>query len=110
MQRSQGRPPAIDLQQQLSDVYNRPVTLVFDSAVEIGPAAGLLAAHALSPDAAFLVVECDYPLLAAEAVGQLIAAHVDASAPRLSPVTGFVNSDGFGERLSRSGDRGRWRC
>jgi molybdopterin-guanine dinucleotide biosynthesis protein A len=108
MQQSQGRPPAMDLQEQLAELYNRPMTLVFDSAVEIGPAAGLLAAHALFPDASLLVVGCDYPLLTREAVGQLVAAHSnsDVTAPTTTttttttpPVTCFINSAGFGEPL-----------
>ena len=36
---------------------------IFDEADGIGPAAGLLAAHGVYPDAAWLVLACDLPLL-----------------------------------------------
>ena len=41
---------------------------------DIGPAAGLLAAHALHPEMTWLVLGCDYPLLPASALQQLILA------------------------------------
>lgn len=57
-----------------------------------GPAAGLLAAHAFSPKTTWLAVGCDYPLLTASALEQLIREYVP-------PVTCFTNAEGFTEPL-----------
>lgn len=59
---------------------------------DIGPAAGLLAAHHFRPAATWLVMACDYPLLQAAAIRQLI----DSYEP---PATCFQNMDGFSEPL-----------
>lgn len=59
---------------------------------EIGPSAGLLAAHQHDPNATWIVVACDFPLLDPAALRQLKEAHQD-------PVTCFVNRDGFSEPL-----------
>lgn len=59
---------------------------------QIGPAAGLLSVHALVPDACLLVVACDYPLLEASALEQLLKEHT-------SPATCFVSDSGFAEPL-----------
>lgn len=59
---------------------------------DIGPAAGLLAAHSLFPDAKWLVLGCDYPLLPPPALQQLILEYKD-------PVTCFVNEEGVVEPL-----------
>lgn len=59
---------------------------------DIGPAAGLLAAHCLDPAATWLVIACDYPLLEAAAVRQLVQSYEP-------PVTCFSNADGFSEPL-----------
>lgn len=66
--------------------------LLFDHAEDIGPAAGLLAAHHQIPTATWLIVACDYPLLDAEAVHQLIASYT-------APATCFENFEGFSEPL-----------
>ncbi|CZR62214.1 uncharacterized protein PAC_12111 [Phialocephala subalpina] len=58
----------------------------------IGPAAGLLAAHSLHPEAKWLVLGCDYPLLPPSALQQLILEYKD-------PLTCFVNEEGFVEPL-----------
>lgn len=58
----------------------------------IGPAAGLLAAHQYDPKAVWLVIACDFPLLAPAALHQLREAFED-------PVTCFVNKEGFSEPL-----------
>ncbi|KAJ4985438.1 molybdenum cofactor biosynthesis protein C [Stagonosporopsis vannaccii] len=58
----------------------------------IGPAAGLLAAHQLDPDATWLIVACDFPLLEPAALHQLEETFEE-------PVTCFVNKDGFSEPL-----------
>jgi molybdopterin-guanine dinucleotide biosynthesis protein A len=59
---------------------------------DIGPAGGLLAAHATHPCATLLVVGCDYPLLPPSALQQLILEYEP-------PLTCFVNSEGFTEPL-----------
>lgn len=59
---------------------------------DIGPAAGLLAAHAAHPAATLLVLGCDYPLLPPAALQQLILEYEP-------PLTCFVNVDGFTEPL-----------
>jgi len=47
---------------------------IFDEADGIGPAAGLLAAHSAYPDAAWLVLACDLPLLQTSTLLGLIRA------------------------------------
>jgi molybdopterin-guanine dinucleotide biosynthesis protein A len=59
---------------------------------DIGPAAGLLAAHAALPSATLLVLGCDYPLLPPTALQQLILEYKP-------PLTCFVNAEGFTEPL-----------
>lgn len=59
---------------------------------DIGPAAGLLAAHRQDPTATWLVSACDYPLLTPAALWQL---RHEAS----GELTCFQNSDGFYEPL-----------
>jgi molybdopterin-guanine dinucleotide biosynthesis protein A len=63
-----------------------------DTDQDIGPAAGLLAAYRTDPTATWLIVACDYPILCAAAVRQL----VDDYEP---PVTCFKNAEGFSEPL-----------
>lgn len=53
---------------------------------DIGPAAGLLAAHHQSPGATLMVLGCDYPLLPASALLQLILEYEP-------PVTCFLSVD-----------------
>jgi molybdopterin-guanine dinucleotide biosynthesis protein A len=62
------------------------------TSISIGPAAGLLAAHAYSPTTTWLTVGCDYPLLTNEALEQLRDEYVP-------PVTCFGNAQGFAEPL-----------
>ncbi len=57
-----------------------------------GPASGLLAAHHAHPEATFLVVGCDYPLLTVDALKYLQQAYDP-------PVSCFQNADGFCEPL-----------
>ncbi len=61
-----------------ADQVNEPLRaqfeLLVDESIDGGPAAGLLAAQAFRPDAAWLVVACDLPALDAETLGQLCAA------------------------------------
>lgn len=51
-----------------------PVPVIFDSPVGIGPAGGLCGAHRFAPDAAWLVLPCDMPLLTDVTVKQLLEA------------------------------------
>lgn len=57
---------------------------------EIGPAAGLIAAHHRNPNATWLVVACDFPFLHVETVQQLMDEHEGL-------ITCFMNADGFSE-------------
>lgn len=59
---------------------------------DIGPAAGLLAAHAARPEAHWLIVACDYPLISTTALLQLCEEYQE-------PSTCFQNVDGFPEPL-----------
>ena len=58
----------------------------------IGPAAGLLAAHATDPEAHWLVLACDYPVAQFASMRQLLQEFE-------GPVTCFENEDGFCEPL-----------
>lgn len=58
----------------------------------VGPAAGLLAAHHLHKTARWLVVACDYPLISAADLRQLIDNYED-------PLTCFENTQGWPEPL-----------
>jgi molybdopterin-guanine dinucleotide biosynthesis protein A len=70
-----------------------PLKLITDETEDdMGPAAGLLAAHRSDPTATWLVIACDYPLLQAAAVHQLIESYE-------APATCFRNADGFSEPL-----------
>ncbi|MFW7269985.1 NTP transferase domain-containing protein [Gluconacetobacter sp. Hr-1-5] len=48
---------------QMDDPLRRALPCIVDTLASIGPAAGLLAAHAACPDVAWLVLACDLPLL-----------------------------------------------
>lgn len=67
-------------------------TILDETMQDIGPAAGLLAAHQYDPVSTWLVVACDFPLLDPAALHQLVDAYEN-------PMTSFVNSDGFSEPL-----------
>lgn len=69
--------------EQTNDAVRRRYTLIEDCYSDIGPAAGMLAAHQQAPEAAWLVLACDMPLLSAQALGVLIGARdpeMDATA------------------------------
>lgn len=69
------------------------IKLISDETTQdVGPAAGLLAAHQYDPNTFWLVVACDFPLLDPEALRQLVEAYK-------TPVTCFVNREGFSEPL-----------
>jgi molybdopterin-guanine dinucleotide biosynthesis protein A len=62
---------------------------------DIGPAAGLLSAHAELPDATFLVLAIDFPLVTPTALSDLLSAHISVPS---SPVTCYMHaSDGAPE-------------
>lgn len=56
----------------------------------VGPAAGLLAAHAADPTVHWLVLACDYPLMSTEELSALCKVYE-------APVTCFKNVEGFFE-------------
>lgn len=70
------------------------ISLLYDEQRErsIGPAAGLLAAYTEDPEATWMVVGCDYPLLPPTALQQLILEYQE-------PVTCFLNEEGFIEPM-----------
>jgi len=59
---------------QIDDRVRRQYQLIIDQGDSLGPASGIFAAHQTWPDAAWLVVACDMPMLNADAVRDLIAA------------------------------------
>lgn len=58
--------------EQVDEELRRHYSLIIDEQPELGPAGGILAAHAYSPDAAWLVTACDMPLLDAASIRLLI--------------------------------------
>ena len=61
-------------QDQTTEPVRAKFPCVVDELDDIGPAAGLLAAHRAYPEAAWLVVACDLPLLQDSTLGRLIEA------------------------------------
>jgi len=57
---------------QADEALRKQHKLIFDLQPELGPAGGILAAHAHSPDAAWLVTACDMPLLDEASIRRLI--------------------------------------
>lgn len=57
---------------QIDEVLRKDYALIVDEQPELGPAAGILAAHAHNPAAAWLVVACDMPLLDEASIRRLI--------------------------------------
>lgn len=79
------------------DYNGSSVKLIFDEASNdtersSGPACGLLAAHHQDPEATWMVLACDYPLLSGDAL-KLLAKQYEL------PVTCFRNESGFIEPL-----------
>jgi molybdopterin-guanine dinucleotide biosynthesis protein A len=69
--------------EQTDDAVRRRHTLIEDCYSDIGPAAGMFTAHEQSPEAAWLVLACDMPLLSPQALDSLIGARdpeMDATA------------------------------
>lgn len=88
-----------NLLDMISDVVAVPriedsisIKALFDSDHSIGPAAGLLAAYEEQPEANWLVVACDLPLIQVETICRLIR-EFDG------PLTCYVNHSGFEEAL-----------
>ncbi|MCC7256824.1 MAG: NTP transferase domain-containing protein [Gammaproteobacteria bacterium] len=61
-------------QDQCGDPLRGRFALVVDERGDIGPAAGLLAAHRRWPSAAWLALACDMPWVTRALLGQLVAA------------------------------------
>ena len=79
---------------QSSDSLRAAYPQILDQQTELGPAGGLLAAHELEPESAWLVVACDMPSITANLLRELIH--------RREPhrgATAFVGSDGKPEPL-----------
>jgi molybdopterin-guanine dinucleotide biosynthesis protein A len=80
---------------QLADALRGRFALIADFAEGIGPAAGMLAAHGLHPDAAWLVLACDMPRVTGELLAVLVN-HRDTT----RPATAFRSpADGLPEPL-----------
>lgn len=80
---------------QRADPLRAPYRQIVDGDQGSGPIAGIAAAQASAPDAAWLVVACDLPLLDAETLDQLLA---DRDRNRLA--TAFQSAgDGLPEPL-----------
>lgn len=74
---------------QRDDAVRAQFPLLVDRLADGGPAAGLLAAHAESPAAAWLVVACDLPLLDAATLSALVSARQPER-----EATAYVSADG----------------
>ncbi len=59
---------------QIDDQLRSQFQLILDEDESLRPASGIIAAHKSRPDAAWLVVACDMPLLSPDAVRHLIKA------------------------------------
>ena len=60
--------------EQKSDPVRAPFAQIEDQRTDIGPVAGILAAQQQYPDAAWLVLACDLPLLDEATLAHLVAA------------------------------------
>ncbi|HYM86280.1 MAG TPA: NTP transferase domain-containing protein [Pseudoxanthomonas sp.] len=80
---------------QRTEPARHALPAIVDTVHGIGPAAGLLAAHAAHPEAAWLVVACDLPLLQAST----LAALFDARDGRHAAIAYMDVEDGFAEPL-----------
>ena len=77
---------------QTDDALRRRFPVIPDSEAGLGPAAGILAAHAQDPHAAWLVLACDMPGLNEAAIRNLIESRNGqrAATAYISPVDGLV--------------------
>lgn len=64
---------------QAGDALRGRFRLLVDVAPGIGPAAGILAAHAAMPGAAWLVMACDMPRMGTDELARLVAARDPAA-------------------------------
>lgn len=82
-------------QDQAADTLRSRFPVIIDTCSNIGPAAGLVSAHAKYPDVAWFAIACDLPLLTAGAIGALAEVRrADKGA------TGYLNPQrGFAEPL-----------
>lgn len=80
---------------QAGDPLRAAYPLVLDEFNGMGPAAGLLAAHAQFPDSAWLVIACDMPLISAALLAQLLAVRD----PSLAATAWLSATDGRPEPL-----------
>jgi len=76
---------------QVDEALRRRYDLIVDTLAEHGPAAGLLAAHARYPGAAWFVTACDMPLLDKESIHLLIESRRAEKAATCyrNPIHGF---------------------
>lgn len=80
---------------QVDDPVRRPYPQVVDQRAGLGPLAGILAAQAAHPGAAWLVLACDLPFLDERTLAHLLAARDPAA-----PATAYRSShDGLPEPL-----------
>lgn len=70
----------------------RPIYDAQEQGLDIGPAAGLLAAHHEDPTSLWLVLACDYPLMQSRELSRLVSSYI-------APVTCMRNHEGFLEPL-----------
>ncbi|QNK01965.1 NTP transferase domain-containing protein [Dyella telluris] len=80
---------------QRDDPLRAGLPQIVDTYDAIGPAAGILSAQARHPDAAWLVLACDLPLLDSGTLRQLI----DARDPQADATVFTSNHDGLPEPL-----------
>jgi molybdopterin-guanine dinucleotide biosynthesis protein A len=64
---------------QQSDPLRAPLAQIVDSYAAVGPVAGILSAQQRHPEAAWLVIACDLPLLEADTLLSLIAQRDEAA-------------------------------
>lgn len=64
--------PEVFMSLRADQPYNGPVPVITDRDEFRGPFNGLLSAHAMLPDVAWLVLACDMPLIDAEALEYLL--------------------------------------
>lgn len=78
-------------QMQLLADFPKPSLLIPDLGQRIGPAGGLLAAHAFAPACAWLILACDFPFVDRNALLSLVVhRHCDRDAVGyLDPMTGM---------------------
>lgn len=81
--------PEVFMSLRADQPYNGPVPVVMDRDAFRGPFNGLLSAHAMQPDVAWLVLACDMPLIDAEALRYLLK-HRDT----LADATAFTLEEG----------------